>query len=381
MNARIRAPERPNPRLKSPWPDPLQVLLLHAALATGQRAIAAWRRFERSGALDTIDRGSYRLLPLVYRNLIRQGEEPARLRPLKSVYKHAWYRSHDHLRGGIQALEALHAAGHETMVLKGAALGTCYYQDPGSRPMDDFDVMVPFERAHEAIVVLRAAGWTPHDPHPEAAILRHHAEPFHGPRGCELDLHWHLHWETVDDAAIWNAALPIMLAGVTSRRLCPPDQLLHVCVHGSSSDPVAPIRWIADAVMILRQQGAHFDWGRLIEQAADRGLTVTLTAALAYLRNSFAASVPDDVIRSLGERSSSRTERWAHRARVSPRLPGRKLAIVWERYGKLAASDSPEGGLSGVISFLQRLWGLDRRRDLPAELVRRTFRHGFSSDR
>jgi hypothetical protein len=265
------------------------------------------------------------------------------------------------------------------MVLKGAALGTCYYQDPGSRPMDDFDVMVPFERARDAIAVLRAAGWTPYDAQPEAAVLRHHAEPFSAPGDRELDLHWHLQWEAVNDATAWSAALPITIAGVMSKRLHPADQLVHVCVHGSTSNEVAPIRWIADAVSILRDQADGFDWSRLIEQASERRLTITMIASLSYLREAFDADVPEVALRSLRQRPSSRTERWAHRARVNPALPGRKLAIVWERYSKLAALDSAPSGPAGFALFLQRLWGLEHRRELPAELVRRTWRHGFSS--
>src|SRR5947209_2638822 len=381
MDARIHSLRRRGAHLRSPWPDRPQALLLRAALAQNGQAIEAWHGFTQLVDLDQIDRGSQRLLPLTYRNLLRQGVEGEQLRSLKNIYKHAWYRSHDQLRGGAQALQALHEGGLQTMVLKGAVLGACYYQDPGSRPMDDFDVMVPFESARHAIEVLRSAGWTPHDREPEAAFLRHHAEPFHGPGGRELDLHWHLQWEEVDDAAIWSAALPFTIAGVVSKRLCPADQLLHVCVHGSSSDPVAPIRWIADAVLIARQQGDGFDWSRLIEQASARRLTVTIAVALSYLRDSFAIPVPEAVMQSLRERPTSRSERWAHRARVTPGLPGRKLPIVWERYSKLAAINSTERGFAALVRFLQQLWGLERRRELPIELVRRTLRHGFSSDR
>ena len=133
--------------------------------------------------------------------------------------------------------------------------------------------------------------------------------------------------------------------------------------------------------MIARQQGDGFDWSRLIEQASARRLTVTIAVALSYLRDSFAIPVPEAVMQSLRERPTSRSERWAHRARVTPGLPGRKLPIVWERYSKLAAINSTERGFAALVRFLQQLWGLERRRELPIELVRRTLRHGFSSDR
>ena len=366
-------------RLRGPWPDSQQTWLLRAGLASdGHRAIEAWRRFGGNDALEPLDSGSHRLLPLAYRNLTSHGIEGAQLELLKGVYKHAWLRSQLQLRACGQALQALSAAGLETMVSTGAALGSCYYEDPGSRPLDDLDVMIPFARAADAISALRTAGWTPRDPRPERALLRHHGEPFQSPDGGQLELHWHLQWEAVDDASIWRASLPITVAGVTSRRLCPEDQLLHVCVHGSRSDPISPIRWIADAVLVLRRRGEEFEWDRLVEQASERQLTVTTGAALSYLRQAFDQPVPESVLRRLRQRSPSRTERWAHRARVTPGLPGRKVPIVWERYSKLARADGAEPRSVALVSFLQRLWELDSRRSVPVEVLRRTVRYGFS---
>jgi RNA polymerase-interacting CarD/CdnL/TRCF family regulator len=101
---------------------------------------------------------------------------------------------------------------------------------------------------------------------------------------------------------------------------------------------------------------------------------------LAYLGGTLGAPVPAAVLESLGARRASRTERLAHLARVTPQVRGRKLAMVWERYRKLALEQSGSTGPAGLASFLQRLWRLERRRQIPAELLRRTLKHGFSRD-
>ena len=61
-------------------PDEGQLLLLDAALGTGDRAAASWAEWEHRYRLDRPDEGSYRLLPQVYRNLSSQGlDGPERL--------------------------------------------------------------------------------------------------------------------------------------------------------------------------------------------------------------------------------------------------------------------------------------------------------------
>jgi Uncharacterised nucleotidyltransferase len=373
--------DRQRGRLLGPWPDPRQTLLLHAALDPGPAAVEAWRRFGEDDALHAIDPGTYRLLPLVYRNLVRHGATGMGVQRLRGVYKHAWYRNQLQLRSGARALKALAGAGLETMVLKGAALASCYYHDVGARPMDNFDVLVPSERAGDAMAVLREAGWTSREAQPDAAILRHHAAPFDGPDGAVFDLHWHLQWEAVDDEAMWDAAEPLTIFGVRTRRLCAADQLLHVCVHGSSADVISPIRWIADAMVILRRHGSVFEWDRLVRRSRERRLTLSARAALRYLHRAFDAPVPGGALRALDRAPTSPVEYWAHHARVNPALPGRKFVIVLERYAKLARHDTESPGAIAVARFLQRLWDLERLREVPAEAIRRTLRHGFSDER
>ena len=62
-------------------PDEGQMLLLEAALGQGPEAAECWAEWERRFRLDRPDEGSYRLLPLVYRNLSGQGLERARVEP------------------------------------------------------------------------------------------------------------------------------------------------------------------------------------------------------------------------------------------------------------------------------------------------------------
>jgi hypothetical protein len=87
------------------------------------------------------------------------------------------------------ALAALHAAGIETMVLKGIALAVMHYSDPGDRPMDDIDVLVRPEEANRALALLAAEGWTADEEPTGVGLKVVHAKHLHDAGDRRLDLH------------------------------------------------------------------------------------------------------------------------------------------------------------------------------------------------
>src|ERR1051325_11544967 len=75
------------------WPDEDQILLLRAALLEEDEAWSAWLRWRAANDLSTADRGSLRLLPLVYRNLLSAGLAEPDKSTLKGTYNAAWLRN------------------------------------------------------------------------------------------------------------------------------------------------------------------------------------------------------------------------------------------------------------------------------------------------
>lgn len=65
------------------WPTPLQELLLKATLLKTNVALEAWEEWHGQEGLERLDNGSYRLLPLTYRNLQSLGYQDAVLMKLK----------------------------------------------------------------------------------------------------------------------------------------------------------------------------------------------------------------------------------------------------------------------------------------------------------
>ena len=126
-----------DPALEALWPTPMQLLLLKAAVLPGRRGVEAWQEWRSRNDLveAEIDHGSFRLLPLVYRNLASQNVREPHLPRLKGIYRYWWCSNQDLFYRASRLLAHLHDAGVRTMVLKGAAISLLYYDDALLAPL------------------------------------------------------------------------------------------------------------------------------------------------------------------------------------------------------------------------------------------------------
>ena len=134
-------------------------------------------------------------------------------------------------------------------------------------------------------------------------------------RAQRIDLHWHLLpdscWPGADDE-FWERAATTALHGVRVSVLDATDQLFHTCAHGVKWEHVPPLRWIADAAMILGDPSVAIDWERLVRLADRLRLILPLRDALTYLERTLGLPVPPTRSRCAPER---------------PRLSGGALGI------------------------------------------------------
>lgn len=305
---------------------PSEILLLRAALLESPQAGEAAQQWLRSAedpaseGFMGLEQGSRRLLPLLYRNV--KESLPSDLRSaLRQVFLHYWAENQKLFRRLEERLAWFQMNEIPTMVLKGGALAVLHYRDKAVRPMSDFDILVPEDRAPDVVGRLLSEGWAPVDYSSDAArnkfFFRHiHAVSLTHPRHGEFDLHWHvLHAATFRgaDRAFWDGSVPLSLNSVATRALNPTDQLLHACVHGFTFNKLAPIRWIADAVTILGTSQVGYqqvDWSRLLESARHLRVSVPLAATLSFLRDTFPTPIPAGVVEQL---ASVRTEAFERR--------------------------------------------------------------------
>lgn len=359
-------------------PSSQQLLLLRASLWEGERALEAWAKWRREEPdLDTIEPGSYRLLPLAYRNLGPELAADPDAGRLKGVYRRSWATNQFVLRVGRRAIDALQAAGLEVLALKGAALISSAYGDPGARPMGDVDLAVRPEGVKDAVRALRTAGLTASDEEPERVLTVRHSLAFNDPSGQEVDLHRGTLWRPGLDEEFWNGSIEAEVAGTRVRILNPADQLLHVCTHGAAWNPVHPVRWVADAFKVLEAAGDRFDWDRLVAMAERGRLTLPIHDAVAYLASKVEVPVPAEALHRLGAVDVSRSERRAHEALALPPSPRRSVGMIWwfwERHRAQAHLDGRRATPGGLIRYMQGFWGLESSASVPGHAARRLLR-------
>jgi hypothetical protein len=364
------------------WPAQLQEVLLRAALCEGKDAVEAWKEWRSRVDIDDIDRldpGSYRLLPLLYHNLKNKYPDDPLMMRLKGVYRLTWYKNQMLFHAIASVLRSFRRAGIDAMVLKGAALTLLCYRDYGLRPMNDFDVLVHTGDALSAVSLLRELGWTSLEFDPdEKYISVSYSHGFADKSGREFDLHWHLFSQCRTPGAdddYWKDAALTDFHGVPAYVLSPTDQLLHVCVHGAEWNITPPFRWVADAMMLLRNAQDGIDWDSLISRAAKRQLTLPLLDTLQYLRETFDAQVPPEVLRKLANIPVPWIERMEYRIAINPPTPWSAALDLWCQHSRLAGGANLPRKAAGFPKFLQSIWGISAWK-LPFHSLMKTIQYG-----
>lgn len=320
------------------WPTPLQIHLLRASLLVGKPALDSWEKWKSEEDFENMEAGSFRLLGLLYRNLPRAGADAADpLVPrLKGIYRHFWTRNQMVLRRKGPLLQALEDRGIPFLFLKGAALTLSVYRDFGTRPMEDFDLMVPRDRVGETMDVLESLGWRPEVLAARDLPMSIHACSFRDSDDARIDLHWrlcHLPGSASFENAVWKNAERFEFGGLAATMPDPTDQFLHTCAHGPQFKAMSPVRWLADAYFLHERAGADFDWGRIFSNAPAVGAVSGVRGTLEFLREHLEVAIPDEVMARARRIRVPLQERWENRvlSRPSP-TPWHRMPVDFSHH-------------------------------------------------
>ncbi len=364
------------------WPTPTQELLLRAALIDGEEAVVAWQEWHKRTDVENLDHGSSRLLPLLLCNLEKHGVERSRLARYKSVSRYYWTQNQIILEQAHPLLQLLESEGISTLVLQGGALVSLYYPKVSARPLGDFAVLVPTRDATRAFRLLLAKGyrlkqWKSSLVPPERAFSIAHAYRFVWQKDelskiHSFDIHQHVFQQTFApdaDDAFWEFAVPLELGDVSTRALCGEDSLLYVCAHGVYWDDVPPLRWIADATLIL-QSRPDLDWNRIVAQTRHHHISIPVSHALKYLqRLDLGVTIPATALREIEQIPTSRASRREWSALTRPRHAHPIALKFWLRtltYSRWNATNPIWQRPFTFPRYLQFFWGLDSLAQMPS---------------
>lgn len=369
-------------------PDEPQELLLEACLlADIRRARESFVAWSRRVNVERLDAGSYRLLPLLWKRLPVLGVDHPSRHVLKGVYRRTWYANQIQVARVSGLVAALRHADIKAMVVKGVPLAIEAYRDIGARPMSDGDIVVPRASARRAVETLVDAGFRPGvtpltgamvagspatarwtvGPRPlpafdEAYFGVRHAHGFDSSDGFAVDLHWAVFQGGCDrgaDDAVWSRAHSIDLRGEPALAPSPEDHLLLLLAHGARWNPIPPIRWVADAVVLLRSTTPS--WPTLIEESRRRGLVLPAREMLDWIETRFSVGVPREVLAALRSEPVGPAESRAWSLRVAP--PGirsgiEELAYLRARH-RVLRCDPGAGPMPPFPAFVRHVLGAE----------------------
>jgi hypothetical protein len=251
-----------------------------------------------------------RVRPLLYRALWSCGLEtqtPAGLWDnLALAYRDTALRNLRLCAELAHVARALAARDVPVLVLKGGYLVGEIYRDVGLREMNDLDILVQVEHLPTAVDVLRERGYRPLRAFTIKSDVEaaHHLTPFVKRDVAAIEIHWNItppHTpHAIDPAELWRRAVPMTLAGVKMRGLCPVDLLLHLCFHASFQHQFQfGLRPFCDIAATIDQCGTDVDWVVMVRRARDWNWTRGVYLALRLARDLVGARVPADVFHEL----------------------------------------------------------------------------------
>ena len=292
-------------KIGSAWPNKAQETLLKAALFPQEEAEGYWHEAIRRLDFQDLDHGCHQMLPMVYINLNQHLVDSVEKWTCRNAYKSAWASNQFLMHDLKSLLGLLEQRNIKVCLLKGAAYIGHYFPDYGMRAMGDIDLLIPPGRMGELISCLESDGYrvssVQDDADAHGLMEFFNSRSFVNRRGTDIDVHQYISKFIIDvefNENLWKEARSIELFGDENAAyvLNPSYQLIHTVIHGLQSAPESSVRWIVDAVNLLRNHGEDVDWEEIKGSCRKYHLNLPMKLALIYLREELNAPVPDHVI-------------------------------------------------------------------------------------
>ena len=247
----------------------------------------------------------HHLTMLLYRGLVRLDvQSPLRKRLEAEMTEQAIEYEFIYPQQLELVLAELHAAGVQTLVLKGHALGQMIYQQPVLRPYSDFDILVAPEALEPAAAVLTGLGYLPEDG-PEFPsdyhLHHHHLAPYLHPEWLPVELHWRLvspsGAQRVNTEAVWASAQPMQVGDADTLSLLPEHLLIYLALHAVSNHLFdIGLRALVDVNEVIA--ACSLDWEQAVATSREWGCTRQVYMVLRMTHEVY-GGVPDAVLNEL----------------------------------------------------------------------------------
>jgi len=222
----------------------------------------------------------------------------------------------------VSLLHRFRSRGIDAVILKGMHTGWEYFPEPGTRPCNDIDLLIPAAQLASAAGLLAADGfsvsgqledratWTPADAGIVASVMFNHEDS-----PWAVDLHGTIDRDMspggararfglrhADDLRAWD------VDGAPARVLAPPLLLCHLAVHCASHLPQLSMLRVAELVLVLRRDWT--DEAVLIERLEREGTIGLAYGGLKLAEDLVPGTVPPLLLARARARSSAKVRRF-----------------------------------------------------------------------
>lgn len=235
------------------------ISMLRASLLSGDAAREAFEAWRPSLDWTNISRSWQRLIPLLERNLMKEGIDDPLLLRFRGLRRYFWLRNLKQMKIAVDVIDQMRAAAIPVLALKGLSLVACYFSDRSLRPMEDIDLLVKRDHVPAATETLRRLGFDPVNlRHRGLVELEQRREfagwPFQNTQGDYFDLHWsalHLDRRRQPDSDLWNSAKEVEVDDRKILVMDSADQFIHACAHAVQDQSASALRAVADCATIV----------------------------------------------------------------------------------------------------------------------------------
>jgi Uncharacterised nucleotidyltransferase len=273
-----------------------------------------------------------------------------------------------------EVMENFREAGISTIVMKGALLAESLYPSPGLRYMSDMDVLVRHRDFRDAFEILKKTDWKLRQTQDSSDnLLAAAGDPgtskdwqmgegvFMNPKGCVLDLHWHLvpyvwprYLFCVHMEEVWQEAVPVDMKDIKGALgLSPVHTLTFMCLH-LAEHGLKQLRWLLDVDLFVNKycDSPDWSWKKLVACAREWRVQSAVFHALSFSRFLFNTPIPGHVLKDLDPGPAAR-------ARVRVLLRPRELLVhnpnaLDRSHPKLVCAALVDR-ISDLMGFLARL--------------------------
>jgi hypothetical protein len=327
------------------WPTPTQESLLRLVLGGDELVAARWRALQPLD-IDTLDVGSFCLLPHLFVRLQRALPDEPLLPRLAGTYRSTWYRNQLQLERLAGVVGELRTRGVDPIVFGGITLAARWYPQPGLRPIPQVDAVVSPGGGDIARDGMAALGWRPAGGgrgsdryvNDESFVLVLHDGI---PAGVAGPLDRRAAFASVCEAApeheFQNARVRILDAA---------DELVFACALGARTLVPPTVQWLIDAACLLDRGGIDLD--RVVARSLLLRVAAPMVDTLAYLEAVAPSSVPGPLQEAFRRRPPGRRDRYAYRLAGAGDSPFGGLPPALAHHLRATANQTPSHALGSL---------------------------------